>query len=101
LRKRSACLEVLIVVGHLGRDEREAGYEVMRFDMEREKGKACEVGENKRLIKFVADASDGAKLVHVYVGLMNAGTPSTSPRSWLPQNPQLQRSFRQASLFSV
>jgi len=74
-------------VGMTEREAREAGYEVevMSFDMQREKGKAREIGENKGLIKVVADASDGrilgaavltaegAELVHVYVDLMNAG----------------------------
>ncbi|HEX7170405.1 MAG TPA: mercuric reductase [Rubrobacter sp.] len=74
-------------VGMTEREAREAGceVEVMSFDMEREKGKAREIGENKGLIKVVADASDGrilgaavlttegAELVHVYVDLMNAG----------------------------
>ena len=48
-------------VGMTEREAREAGYEVevMSFDMEREKGKALEIGENKGLIKVVADASDG------------------------------------------
>jgi pyruvate/2-oxoglutarate dehydrogenase complex dihydrolipoamide dehydrogenase (E3) component len=74
-------------VGMTEREAREAGYEVevMTFDMRHEKGKAREIGENKGLIKVVADASDGrilgaavltaegAELVHVYVDLMNAG----------------------------
>jgi pyruvate/2-oxoglutarate dehydrogenase complex dihydrolipoamide dehydrogenase (E3) component len=69
------------------REATEAGYEVevMSFDMAKEKGKALEIGENKGLIKIVADVSDGrilgaavlttegAELVHMYVDLMNAG----------------------------
>ena len=74
-------------VGMTEREAREAGYEVevMTFDMRQEKGKAREIGENKGLIKVVADATDrrilgaavltaeGAELVHMYVDLMNAG----------------------------
>jgi pyruvate/2-oxoglutarate dehydrogenase complex dihydrolipoamide dehydrogenase (E3) component len=74
-------------VGMTEREAREAGYEVevMSLDMTREKGKALEIGENKGLIKVVADASnkrilgaavltaEGAELVHMYVDLMNAG----------------------------
>jgi pyruvate/2-oxoglutarate dehydrogenase complex dihydrolipoamide dehydrogenase (E3) component len=74
-------------VGITEREAREAGYEVevMTFDMQQEKGKAREIGENKGLIKVVADASDrrilgaavltaeGAELVHTYIELMNAG----------------------------
>ena len=74
-------------VGLTEREAREAGYEVeiMTFDVRQEKGKALEIGENKGLIKVVADASDGrilgaavltaegAELAHVYVDLMNAG----------------------------
>jgi pyruvate/2-oxoglutarate dehydrogenase complex dihydrolipoamide dehydrogenase (E3) component len=74
-------------VGMTERGAREAGYEVevMTLDMSREKGKALEIGENKGLIKVVADASngrilgaavltaEGAELVHMYVDLMNAG----------------------------
>jgi len=74
-------------VGMTEREAREAGYEVevKSFDMTQEKGKALEIGENKGLIKVVANASDGrilgaavltaegAELVHTYVDLMNAG----------------------------
>ncbi len=74
-------------VGMTEREAREAGYEVevMTFDMRQEKGKAREIGENKGLIKVVADATDrhilgaavltaeGAELVHTYIDLMNAG----------------------------
>jgi pyruvate/2-oxoglutarate dehydrogenase complex dihydrolipoamide dehydrogenase (E3) component len=74
-------------VGMTEREAREAGYEVevMTLDMSREKGKALEIGENKGLIKVVADASngrilgaavltaEGAELVHMYIDLMNAG----------------------------
>ena len=74
-------------VGMTEREAREAGYEVevMTLDMSREKGKALEIGENKGLIKVVADTSngrilgaavltaEGAELVHMYVDLMNAG----------------------------
>jgi pyruvate/2-oxoglutarate dehydrogenase complex dihydrolipoamide dehydrogenase (E3) component len=74
-------------VGMTEREAREAGYEVevMTFDMQQEKGKAREIGENKGLIKVVADASnrrilgaavltaEGAELVHTYIELMNAG----------------------------
>ena len=71
------------------REARGAGYdvEVMRFDMEEERGKAKEIGETEGLIKVVADkaeglilgaavlTADGAELVHMYVDLMNAREP--------------------------
>ena len=74
-------------VGMTEREAREAGYEVevMTYDMRQEKGKAREIGENKGLIKVVADATnrrilgaavltaEGAELVHTYIDLMNAG----------------------------
>jgi pyruvate/2-oxoglutarate dehydrogenase complex dihydrolipoamide dehydrogenase (E3) component len=76
-------------VGMTEREARGAGYdvEVMRFDMEKERGKAKEIGETEGLIKVVADkaeglilgaavlTADGAELVHMYVDLMNAGEP--------------------------
>jgi pyruvate/2-oxoglutarate dehydrogenase complex dihydrolipoamide dehydrogenase (E3) component len=74
-------------VGMTEREARAAGYEVevMTYDMRQEKGKAREIGENKGLIKVVADATnrrilgaavltaEGAELVHTYIDLMNAG----------------------------
>ena len=97
-------------VGMTERGAREAGYEVevMSFDMQREKGKAREIGENKGLIKVVADASDGrilgaavltaegAELVHVYVDLMNAGAPLDMLRNAVHIHPTLAEDIQSA-----
>ena len=97
-------------VGMTEREAREAGYEVevMSFDMEREKGKAREIGENKGLIKVVADASDGrilgaavlttegAELVHVYVDLMNAGATLDVIRNAVHIHPTLAEDIQSA-----
>jgi pyruvate/2-oxoglutarate dehydrogenase complex dihydrolipoamide dehydrogenase (E3) component len=97
-------------VGMTEREAREAGYEVevMSFDMQREKGKAREIGENKGLIKVVADASDGrilgaavltaegAELVHVYVDLMNAGAPLDMLRNAVHIHPTLAEDIQSA-----
>jgi pyruvate/2-oxoglutarate dehydrogenase complex dihydrolipoamide dehydrogenase (E3) component len=97
-------------VGMTEREAREAGYEVevMSFDMQREKGKAREIGENKGLIKVVADASDGrilgaavltaegAELVHVYVDLMNAGATLDVLRNALHIHPTLAEDIQSA-----
>ena len=90
-------------VGMTEREAREAGHEVevMSFDMSKEKGKALEIGETKGLIKVVADASSGlilgaavlasggSELVHVYVDLMNAGTPYSTIRDSIRIHPTL------------
>ena len=97
-------------VGMTEREAREAGceVEVMSFDMEREKGKAREIGENKGLIKVVADASDGrilgaavlttegAELVHVYVDLMNAGATLDVIRNAVHIHPTLAEDIQSA-----
>jgi pyruvate/2-oxoglutarate dehydrogenase complex dihydrolipoamide dehydrogenase (E3) component len=97
-------------VGMTEREAREAGYEVevMSFDMQREKGKAREIGENKGLIKVVADASDGrilgaavltaegAELVHVYVDLMNAGATLDVLRKAVHIHPTLAEDIQSA-----
>jgi pyruvate/2-oxoglutarate dehydrogenase complex dihydrolipoamide dehydrogenase (E3) component len=97
-------------VGMTEREAREAGYEVevMSFDMEPEKGKAREIGENKGLIKVVADASDGrilgaavlttegAELVHVYVDLMNAGATLDVIRNAVHIHPTLAEDIQSA-----
>ncbi|MBA2534583.1 MAG: mercuric reductase [Rubrobacter sp.] len=97
-------------VGMTEREAREAGYEVevMSFDMEREKGKAREIGENKGLIKVVAEASDGrilgaavltaegAELVHVYVDLMNAGATLDVIRNAVHIHPTLAEDIQSA-----
>ncbi len=97
-------------VGMTEREAREAGHEVeiMRFDMEREKGKAREIGENKGLIKVVADAADGrilgaavltaegAELVHVYVDLMNAGASLEAIRNAIHIHPTLAEDIQSA-----
>jgi pyruvate/2-oxoglutarate dehydrogenase complex dihydrolipoamide dehydrogenase (E3) component len=89
--------------GMTEREAREAGYEVevMSFDMSKEKGKALEIGETKGLVKVVADvssglilgaavlASGGSELVHVYVDLMNAGTPYSVIRDAIHIHPTL------------
>jgi pyruvate/2-oxoglutarate dehydrogenase complex dihydrolipoamide dehydrogenase (E3) component len=97
-------------VGLTEREAREAGYEVeiMTFDMRREKGKALEIGENKGLIKVVADASDGrilgaavltaegAELAHVYVDLMNAGATLDVLRNAVHIHPTLAEDIQSA-----
>jgi pyruvate/2-oxoglutarate dehydrogenase complex dihydrolipoamide dehydrogenase (E3) component len=97
-------------VGMSEREAREAGYEVevMSFDMERENGKAREIGENKGLIKVVADASDGrilgaavltaegAELVHMYVDLMNAGASLDVLRDAIHIHPTLAEDLQSA-----
>lgn len=97
-------------VGMTEREAREAGYEVevMSFDMRREKGKAREIGENKGLIKVVADASDGrilgaavltaegAELVHMYVDLMNAGATLDVIRNAVHIHPTLAEDIQSA-----
>jgi len=97
-------------VGLTEREAREAGYEVeiMTFDMRREKGKALEIGENKGLIKVVADASDGrilgaavltaegAELAHVYVDLMNAGATLDVLRNAVHIHPTLAEDIQNA-----
>ena len=97
-------------VGMTEREARETGYEVevMTFDMEREKGKAREIGENKGLIKVVADAADerilgaavltaeGAELVHVYVDLMNVGATLDAIRNAIHIHPTLAEDIQSA-----
>jgi pyruvate/2-oxoglutarate dehydrogenase complex dihydrolipoamide dehydrogenase (E3) component len=97
-------------VGMTEREAREAGHEieVMAFGMQREKGKAREIGENKGLIKVVADASDGrilgaavltaegAELVHVYVDLMNAGATLDVLRNAVHIHPTLAEDIQSA-----
>lgn len=91
-------------------EAREAGYEVevMRFDMEREKGKAMEIGENRGFIKVVADAAtdrilgaavlsaEGAELVHIYVDLMNAGASLDTIRNAVHIHPTLAEDIQSA-----
>lgn len=97
-------------VGMTEREAREAGYEVevMNFDMSKEKGKAREIGENKGLIKVVADASDGrilgaavltaegGELVHMYVDLMNAGATLDVIRNAVHIHPTLAEDIQSA-----
>jgi len=97
-------------VGMTEREAEEAGYEVevMTFDMQRERGKALEIGENKGLIKVVADASggrilgaavltaEGAELVHVYVDLMNAGANLDAIRNAVHIHPTLAEDIQSA-----
>jgi pyruvate/2-oxoglutarate dehydrogenase complex dihydrolipoamide dehydrogenase (E3) component len=80
----------------------------MRFDMEREKGKAMEIGENKVFIKVVADAAtdrilgaavlsaEGAELVHVYVDLMNAEASLDTIRNSVHIHPTLAEDIQSA-----
>jgi pyruvate/2-oxoglutarate dehydrogenase complex dihydrolipoamide dehydrogenase (E3) component len=97
-------------VGMTERGAREAGYEVEvhRLDMEGEKGKAFELGENKGFIKVVADASndrvlgaavltaEGAELVHVYLDLMNADLPLSVVRDGVYAHPTLAEDIQSA-----
>jgi pyruvate/2-oxoglutarate dehydrogenase complex dihydrolipoamide dehydrogenase (E3) component len=95
-------------VGMTEREAREAGYEVevMTFDMQQENGKAREIGENKGLIKVVADAADrrilgaavltaeGAELVHTYIDLMNAGATLDVLQNAIHIHPTLQEDIQ-------
>ena len=97
-------------VGMTEREAREAGYEVEvhRFDMEGEKGKAFELGENKGLIKVVSDASndhvlgaavltaEGGELVHIYEDLMNANQPLSVVREAVYIHPTLAEDIQSA-----
>ncbi|HSK99351.1 MAG TPA: mercuric reductase [Rubrobacteraceae bacterium] len=97
-------------VGMTEREAREAGYEVrvMRFDMESEKSKALEIGENRGFIKVVADAAndrilgaavlsaEGAELVHLYVDLMNAGASLDTLRDAIHIHPTLAEDIQGA-----
>jgi pyruvate/2-oxoglutarate dehydrogenase complex dihydrolipoamide dehydrogenase (E3) component len=97
-------------VGMTEREAREAGYqvEVSRFDLEREKGKAMMIGENRGFIKVVADAAtdrilgaavlsaEGAELVHVYVDLMNAGASLGTLREAIHIHPTLAEDIQSA-----
>lgn len=97
-------------VGMTEREAREAGYEieVHHFDMEGEKGKAFELGENKGFIKVVADASndhvlgaavltaEGGELVHIYEDLMNANLPLSVVREAVYIHPTLAEDIQSA-----
>ncbi|QIN83707.1 mercuric reductase [Rubrobacter tropicus] len=97
-------------VGMTERAAREAGHEVEvhRFDMEGEKGKAFELGENKGFIKVVADASndrvlgaavltaEGGELVHIYEDLMNADQPLSVVREAVYIHPTLAEDIQSA-----
>ncbi len=97
-------------VGMTEREAREAGHDVavMRYDMEGEKGKAREMGENKGLIKVVADASgdrvlgaavlapEGSELVHVYATLMDAGAPLSVLRDAVVAHPTVAEDVQSA-----
>ena len=90
-------------VGMTERAAREAGHEVEvhYLNMEEEKGKAFELGENKGFIKVVSDASndrvlgaavltaEGAELVHIYEDLMNANLPLSVVREAVYIHPTL------------
>ncbi|HEV2093960.1 MAG TPA: mercuric reductase [Rubrobacter sp.] len=97
-------------VGMTEREAREAGYEVEvhRLDMEGEKGKAFELGENKGFIKVVSDANtdrvlgaavltaEGAELVHIYEDLMNADLPLSVVREAVYIHPTLAEDIQSA-----
>lgn len=97
-------------VGMTEREAREAGHEVEvhRFDMEGDKGKAFELGENKGFVKVVADAAtdrvlgaavlnvDGTELVHIYEDLMNADQPLSVVREAVYIHPTLAENIQSA-----
>ena len=97
-------------VGMTEREAREAGYEieVHHLDMQGEKGKAFELGENKGFIKVVSDASndrvlgaavltvEGAELVHIYEDLMNADLPLSVVREAVYIHPTLAEDIQSA-----
>ena len=97
-------------VGLTEHEAREAGHDVKvtRLDMEGEKGKAFELGENKGFIKVVSDASndrvlgaavltaEGAELVHIYEDLMNADLPLSVVREAVYIHPTLAEDIQSA-----
>ena len=97
-------------VGMTERQAREAGYgvEIHYLNMEEEKGKAYELGENKGFIKVVADANtdkvlgaavltaEGAELVHIYEDLMNADLPLSVVREAVYIHPTLAEDIQSA-----
>ena len=97
-------------VGLTEREAREAGHDVKvsRLDMEGEKGKAFELGENKGFIKVVSDANtdrvlgaavltaEGAELVHIYEDLMNADEPLSVVREGVYIHPTLAEDIQSA-----
>jgi len=97
-------------VGMTEREAREAGHEVEvhRLDMQGEKGKAFELGENKGFIKVVADAAtdrvlgaavltvEGAELIHIYEDLMNADQPLSVVREAVYVHPTLAEDIQSA-----
>jgi pyruvate/2-oxoglutarate dehydrogenase complex dihydrolipoamide dehydrogenase (E3) component len=97
-------------VGMTEREAREAGHEVEihYLNMEEEKGKAYELGENKGFIKVVSDArtdrvlgaavltAEGAELVHIYEDLMNADEPLSVVREAVYIHPTLAEDIQSA-----
>jgi len=97
-------------VGMTERAAREAGHdvEVHYLNMEEEKGKAYELGENKGFIKVVSDANtdrvlgaavltaEGAELVHIYEDLMNADEPLSVVREAVYIHPTLAEDIQSA-----
>jgi pyruvate/2-oxoglutarate dehydrogenase complex dihydrolipoamide dehydrogenase (E3) component len=97
-------------VGMTEREAREAGHEVEvhYLNMEEEKGKAFELGENKGFIKVVSDANtdrvlgaavltaEGAELVHIYEDLMNADEPLSVVREAVYIHPTLAEDIQSA-----
>jgi pyruvate/2-oxoglutarate dehydrogenase complex dihydrolipoamide dehydrogenase (E3) component len=97
-------------VGMTEREAREAGHEVEvhYLNLEEEKGKAYELGENKGFIKVVADAAtdrvlgaavlaiEGAELVHIYEDLMNADEPLSVVREAVYIHPTLAEDIQSA-----
>jgi pyruvate/2-oxoglutarate dehydrogenase complex dihydrolipoamide dehydrogenase (E3) component len=92
------------------REAREAGHEVEvhYLNMEEEKGKAYELGENKGFIKVVSNAetdkvlgaavltAEGAELVHIYEDLMNADEPLSVVREAVYIHPTLAEDIQSA-----
>lgn len=97
-------------VGMTERAAREAGHEVEvhYLNMEEERGKAYELGENKGFIKVVSDAAtdkvlgaavltaEGAELVHIYEDLMNADEPLSVVREAVYIHPTLAEDIQSA-----
>ena len=97
-------------VGMTEREAREAGHEVEvhYLNMEEEKGKAFELGENKGFIKVVANAAtdrvlgaavlavEGAELIHIYEDLMNADQPLSVVREAVYVHPTLAEDIQSA-----
>ncbi|MBA3443152.1 MAG: mercuric reductase [Pyrinomonadaceae bacterium] len=99
-------------LGRVGMTEREAradgrAIKVANYEMKKN-GKARELGQPEGFIKVIIDAeterilgaavlaSEGAEIVHSYIGLMNAGAPYTTLRNAVHIHPTLAEAVQSA-----